>query len=212
MSIPVAAPLRAARAGGLFSKKQDPSHRHNVPSKEHLSTGPEYSGVPVRQFHSKSPPDTFVCVAAPALSMREWVKALRKERGYRSQEALAEAIGVQRSAVAKWEMKKNPQQPERESYFSLYSLASTALRARAPQIIDDLPAVSDPDRSVRPNAKGTYFVTSDQGKIIARKFDAMPEEERDEALRKCLNVLAGEAQDFLEPGAERKRHSARPNR
>lgn len=128
--------------------------------------------------------------------MNAWVKELRAEIGRRkqrrklSQSELAELLNVGLSAVAKWEMEKSPQQPERDSYLKLFRLASPELRARAPQVVD-LPEVSDPDRTVPPeNTTGERYVTNHRdAAIVAEELDGI----EDPALRRRARNAALQA-------------------
>lgn len=136
------------------------------------------------------------------MSVGEWVRAVRRALGVRSQEAFAERLGFGRSAVAKWE--SEIQTPNLESFRKLWRIATPELRASAPQAIESL-GLSDLDRTL-PNelTKGeNYTVKTDQGRILAKLIDGIEDDaERTRAMNRCLNAL--DSQSPSELGADNR--------
>lgn len=142
---------------------------------------------PSWQFQQQAPSDTRFRVSEHRGSVGQWVKDLRAELGTArgrkkiSQTELARLINPDpnedsTSMVAKWEMKKDPQTPERDSCIALLRLASPALRARAPrdwaQFLD-LPDMSDPGARVSSDAniRGDHQVTTPEGRTVGQELD-----------------------------------------
>jgi hypothetical protein len=181
--------------------------------------------VPARQFRLKGSTDKPQDVS-DRLPWNQWVKALRAELGARkgakhrdgstrpiSQSELAERLRCQLSMVGKWEM-KNPQQPNRDNYVKALSLASPALRARAPQ---DLPGLEiephQPDREPLDGAPARGATAS----APKERLDMKPEttdvvtimEKASDAVRAAIKTFALEtAAEHTHPqGADESRAS-----
>lgn len=158
-------------------------------------------------------------VVAVVLPMNAWIKELRAELGRAagrrraiSQVELAERVGVGLSAVGKWEMSKNAQKPERESFVRLLRLASAELRARAPHSTE-LAGMPDGNHSVvrDPDHQGDQ-VTTPEGIMVGRELDEIGDVE----LRKRARTAALAAIDAeraksnpTEPGGAQRPDRAR---
>jgi transcriptional regulator with XRE-family HTH domain len=141
---------------------------------------------------------------APATAIGAWVRNVRESHGLSQEEfgaRLRPSRPVHFTSVNRWEGGKQGIR------YSNIQLIRKAFPDAPPLPVDGL---SDPSATVPPAAKkGRYEVESEQGTFVAKIFDAMPKEERTEALRVCLNALK-ELNHPSELGADKGRHRAQP--
>lgn len=136
----------------------------------------------------------------PSSPLGRWVWEIR---GPLSQEAFAEKVGVHWVTVNRWESRGAGMHQR-----SVDRILKAFPNAPRPPIN----GVSDPGGKVSEAPKpGGYEVQTEEGKFLARKIDAMHEDERTEALRLCLNALK-ELQNPHELGADTKADRSRRNK
>lgn len=130
--------------------------------------------------------------------MGRWV---RRVRGSLSQEQFAAQVGVHPVTANRWE-----------------SIGASIRTGNIQKILKAFPksppppilGMSDPASSVLPadSTEGDYIVQTDQGRILARMLDGLEtEDERNRALRKCLEAL-----DPSELGADKKADRTQRNK